>query len=149
MVFLQYILKQEKSSMIYQVLKVTLDNPTKINFGTPCKDYLSVLDIELPFEEMIKITEWRLKKWMKKKTEKDASMYSLSEKQKQHKISIIENEELKIQEYLSSGCCNVKLVKLIFKSKSQTKRKWKYADNLCTGCKLMEETGQEILGGGP
>ena len=94
------------------------------------------------------MTEWRLKKLMKEKTEKDASMYSLSEKQKQHKISIIENEELKIQEYLSSGCCNVKLVKLIFKSKSQTKRKWKYADNLCTGCKLMEETGQEILGGG-
>ena len=49
-----------------------------------------------------------------------------------------------------SGCCNVKLAKLIFKARSQTldiktQRKWKYADILCTGCLLKEETGQEIL----
>ena len=74
----------------------------------------------------------------------------LSEKEKETKISNIEYKNLDIQEYLSSGACNVKLAKLIFKARSQTldiktQRKWKYADILCTGCMLKEETGQEIL----
>ena len=39
---------------------------------------------------------------------------------------------------------------MIFKARSQTldiktQRKWKYTDNLCTGCNVKEETGQEIL----
>ena len=148
-VFLQYILKQEKSSMIYQVLKATLDNPTKNDFGKICKDYLNVLDIKLSFEEIEKLTEWSFKKLAKEKTEKAALKYLLSEKEKQSKISNIAYEKLKIQEYLSGGC-NVKLAKLIFKARSQTldiktHKKWKYADNLCSGCKVKEETGQEIL----
>ena len=79
-VFLQYILKQEKSSMIYQVLKVTLDNPTKNDFGETCKQYLSVLDIKLSFVEMEKMTVLRFKKLVKDKTEKAAFKYLLSEK---------------------------------------------------------------------
>ena len=149
-VFLQYILKQEKSSMIYQVLKVTLDNPTKNDFGKTCKDYLSVLDIKLSFEEMEKMTEWSFKKLVKEKTEKAAFKFLITEKEKQTKISNIEYKKLKIQEYLGSGCGNLKLAKLIFKARSQTldiktQRKWKYTDNLCTGCNVKEETGQKIL----
>ena len=39
---------------------------------------------------------------------------------------------------------------MIFKARSQTldiktHRKWKYSDNLCSGCKIKEETGQEVL----
>ena len=79
-VFLQYILKQEKSSMIYQVLKATLDNPTKNDFGKICKDYLNVLDIKLSFEEIEKLTEWSFKKLVKEKTEKAAFKYLLSTK---------------------------------------------------------------------
>ena len=149
-VFLQYILKQEKSSMIYQVLKATLDNPTKNDFGETCKQYLSVLDIKLSLIEMEKMTVLRFKNLVKDKTEKAAFKYLLSEKEKQTKISNIKYEKLEIQRYLSGEGCNVKLAKLIFKAKSQTldiktHRKWKYSDNLCSGCKLKEETGQEIL----
>ena len=39
---------------------------------------------------------------------------------------------------------------MIFKARYQTidiktHKKWKYADNLCSGCNVKEETGQEIL----
>ena len=96
------------------------------------------------------MTEWSFKKLVKEKTEKAAFKYLLSEKEKQTKISNIECKNLDIQEYLSSGACNVKLAKLIFKARSQTldiktQRKWKYFDILCTGCMSKEETGQEIL----
>ena len=106
--------------------------------------------VKLSFEEMEKMTEWSFKKLVKEKTEKAAFKYLITEKEKQTKISNIEYKKLRIQEYLGSGCGSVKLAKVIFKARSQTldiktQRKWKYADNLCTGCSVKEETGQEIL----
>ena len=85
-----------------------------------------------------------------RKTEKAAFKYLITEKEKQTKISNIEYKKRKIQEYLGGGCGNLKLAKLIFKARSQTldiktQRTWKYSDNLCTGCNLKEETGQQIL----
>ena len=99
---------------------------------------------------MEKMTEWSFKRLVKEKTEKAAFKYLLSEKVKQSKIADIEYKNLEIQEYLSSGCCNVKLAKLIFKARSKTldiktQRKWKYTDILCSGCRIDEESGQEIL----
>ena len=41
--FLHYILQQEKSSMIYKVLQATRDNPTKNDFVKTCESYLSQL----------------------------------------------------------------------------------------------------------
>ena len=58
--------------------------------------------------------------------------------------------KLEMQEYFSDGYCNKNLSKLIFKARSQTldiktQRKWKYADKICIGCRLKEESGDEIL----
>ena len=50
--FLQYILKQEKTSMIYQVLKATWEKPIKNDFIQTCEKYLDVLDIKLSFQEI-------------------------------------------------------------------------------------------------
>ena len=61
-VFLQYILKQEESSMIFQVLKATIENPTKNDFGKTCSGYLKILDIQLSFKEMKEMSEWSFKK---------------------------------------------------------------------------------------
>ena len=60
--YLQYILKQEKSSMIYQVLKATCDNPTKNDFVKTCQQYLDDLDIKLCFQEIEKMSMWTFKK---------------------------------------------------------------------------------------
>ena len=48
-IFLQYILKQEKISMIYQVFKATLENPTKNDFVQICTQYLVALDVKNVF----------------------------------------------------------------------------------------------------
>ena len=55
--FLQYILKQEKSSMMYQVLKATLENPLKNDFVTTCQKNLNVLGISLSFQEIENMLE--------------------------------------------------------------------------------------------
>jgi len=49
-IFLQYILKHEKSSMMYQVLKATWENPIKNSltddFVKICTQYLSTVEIK-------------------------------------------------------------------------------------------------------
>ena len=62
----------------------------------------------------------------------------------------IEYCELKMQEYFVDGNCSKKISRLIFKARSQTldiktQQPWRYADRTCIGCKIREESGQEIL----
>ena len=66
--FLQYILKQEKTSMIYQVLKATWEKPIKNDFIQTCEKYLDVLDIKLSFQEIENMSVWSFKKLVKTKT---------------------------------------------------------------------------------
>jgi hypothetical protein len=63
--FLQYILKQEKSSMMYQVLKATWENPIKNDFVKTCEEYLNILDINYPLKKLKKCLNGILKNWSK------------------------------------------------------------------------------------
>ena len=87
---------------------------------------------------------------MKQKTEEAGFRNLLGEKSKQSKIIDIEYKSLKIQDYLLDGNKNIELSKLIFKARGQTldiktQKKWRYSDNVCTGCDLNLETIEEIL----
>ena len=149
-VFLHYILKQEESSMMFQVLKATIENPTKNDFVNTCLGYLEILEIKMTLQEIKEMSEGSFKQLVKNRTKIAAFKYLLKEKEKQSKIANIFYEKLEIQEYLNSGQCSTKISKLIFKARSETldiktQRKWKYADRICIGCKQNEETGQEIL----
>ena len=67
--FLQNILKQEKSSMVYQALKATWENPIKNDFVKTCEEYMNTLDIKLSFDEIEEMFQWSFKKMVKAKTE--------------------------------------------------------------------------------
>ena len=66
--FLQYILKQEKTSMIYQVLKATCENPINNDFIQTCKKYLDILDIKISFQEIENMSLWKFKNLVKSET---------------------------------------------------------------------------------
>ena len=61
--FLQYILKQEKSSTVYQVMKASWENPIKNDFVKTCEEYMNTLDIKLSFDEIEEMFQWSLKNW--------------------------------------------------------------------------------------
>ena len=48
-IFLQYILKQDKESMMFKVFKATCENPIKNDFVEKCKKYLQQLNIKMSF----------------------------------------------------------------------------------------------------
>ena len=148
--FLQYLLKEDKESMIYQILKATQDNPLKNDFVSTCKKYMKILKIEISFEDIGKMTKNRFKNVLKEKTRQAAYKYLLEQKSKQSKISDIKYSKLKMQPYLAEGDRDISLSKLIFKARGRTldikmDKKWKYDDKSCSGCKINEETGEEIM----
>jgi hypothetical protein len=148
--FLQYILKQEKSAMISQVLKATRENSVKHNFVQTCMKYLKTLDISLNFEEIEKLSDRKFKKLLKEKSKVAAFNYLKKEQSKQTKIMDIHYDKLEIQEYLLCGDRDINISRLILKARGltldiKTQKKWIYSDRLCSGCTLNDESGNEIL----
>ena len=148
--FLQYILKQEKDSMVYQVLQATSEKSVKNDFVFRCKKYLEILKINLSFEEIAKMTKFSLNKLLKEKIRVAAFEYLKMQQSKQDKIKNIEYQKLEMQEYLANGDRNINLSKVIFKARGRNldiklQKKWKYDNKLCSGCKTNEESGEELL----
>ena len=147
---LQYILKQEKDSMIFNVLKVTSENFVKNDFVFTCKKYLETLNINLTFDEIAKMSKFNFNKILKERMRIVAFSYLENQQSKQEKIKEIKYSKLEIQEYLIHGDRNPKVSKLIYQARGQIldikmQKKWKFNDKLCNGCNLKEESGQEIL----
>ena len=87
---------------------------------------------------------------VKEKTATAAFKYLLEIKDRQTKISHIQYDGLKMQDYLLDGNRNIELSKVIYKARSltlniKTQKSWKYKDDLCVGCGEKSETGQEFI----
>ena len=92
---------------------------------------------------------WTFEKMVKERISEAGFSYLLEKVSKQN-ISHIKYDNLEIQEYLLDGNQNIKLAKLIFKTRSMTldlkmQKKWRYEDTTCIGCGVNNETGEEIL----
>ena len=98
--FLHYLLQQDKDSMVYKVLESTRQNPLNNDFVKTCEKYLKQLDINLTFEQIGLLSPWSIKKLVKEKTAAAAFKYLLEIKNKQTKISHIKYDNLEMQEYL-------------------------------------------------
>ena len=81
--FLQYLLKEDKESLIYNVLKATKENPLKNDFVKTCEKYLKILKIELSFEEIGNMSKNSFKKVIKDRVKVAAYSYLISEQEKQ------------------------------------------------------------------
>ena len=97
--FLQYLLKQEKTSMIFQVFQATSDNPIKNDFVQTCKKYLDELNINLSFEQIQAMSKWKMKKLLNEKISEAGFKY-LIEKISSQNISHIKYKKLEMQDYL-------------------------------------------------
>ena len=129
---------------------ITNDDPAKKYFVQTCKKYLKILNIDMSFEKIEKMSKTGWKKLIKEKTRLEAFKFLESEKSKQSKICEISYKRLEMQEYLLLGDRNPKVSKVVFKARSKTldvkvQRKWKYDDLYCSGCFQNEESPDEII----
>ena len=86
--FLQYILKQNKESMIFQVFKATEETSVKNDFVFTCKKYLETLKISLSFDEIENMSKFSFNKLLKEKVKVAAFSYLNIEKSKQERVRI-------------------------------------------------------------
>ena len=148
--FLKYILQQDKKSMMFKVFEATCENPVKKDFVKTCRKYLELLNINLSFDNITEMTKHKFKQMVKNSVSEAAFKYLLEEKGKQSKIANLEYSKLEIQEYLVVGNKNTEISKLLFKARGKsldikTHKKWKYDDDICVGCGVQKETETEIL----
>ena len=104
-VYLHYLLQQEKSSMVYKVLQATQNHPVKNDFVQTCTKYLEQLDINLTFDELAAMSQWKVKNLVKQKTYQAGFKY-LIEKASSQNIAHIKYKELNMQDYLLDGNVN-------------------------------------------
>ena len=130
--------------MIFQVFKATSDKSVKNDFVYTCKKYLEKININMSFEEVKNMSDFRFKKLSKEKMKIAAFEYLKTQQNKQDKIKNIEYEKFEMQDYLPEGDRNNEVSKDIFEARGMTldlklHKRWKYEDTLCTGCKVNEE----------
>ena len=87
-IFLQYILQQNESSMVSMVFKATCENPLQKDFVNTCKSYLEQIKIDLSFEQIRQMSLYKFKKLVKQKTQEAAFEYLIKKKNGQTKIQV-------------------------------------------------------------
>ena len=78
--------------MIYQVLMATMNSPIKNDFVQTCQKYLDFLKINLTFDQISKMSKWKMKNLVHEKVSQAGFSYLL-EKTSTQNVSNIKYEE--------------------------------------------------------
>ena len=149
--FLQYILKQEEDSLIYQVLEAQYKNPTKNDWILEVLENLQDFNIEQPFEEIMNMSKDKFKSIVTTASEKKALEYLNKVKMKHSKVRHIKHKSLELQCYLEPENVNSvqdsKFTFLIRTRMLDIKNNFenKYKDQNCIACEKETETQEHIL----
>ena len=120
LMFLHYILNEDKNSLIYRFLQAQIKNPVKDDWILTVMENLEELDIYLDLEVMASLSTDCCKKFIYEKIEKRVLCY-LNEIKLQHtKVMHIKHEQLELQSYfMPQNQINVQLTKFIFHAKTR------------------------------
>ena len=154
LIFLQYILQEEKNSLIYKFLKAQMDNSVTNDWCLTVAQDMEVFKLGVQVEEIETMSEAKFKALVKEK-EKEATLeYLNSEKiSKNHtKVMHIMHSELAMQDYLKPNTSTIEESKFTFLARSRMldvrnnfKGQYTHTDTLCPlGC-LDEDTQQHLL----
>ena len=149
--FLQYILKQEESSLIFKVLEAQYNNPAKNDWITTVLDDMEELELEVPLQQVAEMSKESFKNMVKNATDKRALEYLNCKKLKHKKVKHINHDKLELQEYLKSkNVYSIQEAKFLMSLRSRmldVKANYenKYYDTSCVACKSPEENQEHLL----
>ena len=116
LLFLQYILKQDKDTLMYRFFDVQSRYPQKGDWVLQIKEDLKEVNLNMTFDEISKISDYSFQSKVKKAISQSAFKWLISEKNKPRsntsKGSNLKYSELKIQDYflpndMSNAQCNL------------------------------------------
>ena len=108
LLFLYYILRQDKNSMIYRVFNSQLQNKSSKDWVTTVIQDLKYLNWSIEFNEIRKLKKIEFMNTLKRKIE-HKTLCDLVKKREMHsKVKILKHPILKMQQYLTSNNENMK-----------------------------------------
>ena len=152
--FLQYILKEEKDSLMYRFLMAQKDNPVKNDWCLMVMQDIEMYQLGLQVEEIEKMSEATFKAFFKKKEYETSLEYLNNEKiTKNHtKVMHITHSELSLQDYLKPNTSSIEESKFTFLARSRMiavrtnyKGQYTHTDTLCPLRCLDEDTQQHSV----
>ena len=148
--FLHYILKQDKTSLVSKVFHAQLSNPVKNDWAVTCKEDLAKIQIPHSLDEIRNLSKYSFKKIVREKISQSALKALVEEQQSLSKVKHLDFTELKLQEYLLPNKLDLRLSKFVFMLRSRMldvrcNFKNKYSDTLCPLCKADQDTQQHLM----
>ena len=118
--FLQYILQEQSSSLISQVLQAQSESPSKNDFILKVKEDQEDLEIDLSFEDIKSLSKDSFSNFVKKQLGEKALQFINKKKLEHSKVRHIKHDELKMQAYLqASNVRSVSLAKFLFSARTR------------------------------
>ena len=99
--FLHYILNDNENSLIYQFLKIQLQNPTQKDWGSEVNKDIEELNMGIMIEDIKNMPKNSFKKMVKTKVNESAFKYLISKKKS--KTKDVPHNSLNMQEYLEAN----------------------------------------------
>ena len=150
LMFLHYILHENKTSLINKFLQTQIKNATKRDWGSLIMKDIEDLNINLQLEDIEKMSKGAFKKIVKEQIKTHAFIYLQNNKKSKSRDVI--HEELNMQEYLAPNeseesvhakqfafKCRSRMLNLKYNMKNMGE------DILCSACGEEEETLLHIL----
>ena len=100
--FLKFLLNEDESSLVFQILQEQLNNELKHDWTETVRQDLAYLDIDLSMEEIKDTSEEDFKNEVREKTKMKAFEYLLNIKESQSKMNKLRYKNFEIQGYLKS-----------------------------------------------
>ena len=150
LMFLQYILKEDRNSLISRVFYAQDSNPLKNDWSLTCREDLKSLAINLTYEEIRDLSKDQFKRTVKRAVSIQAFRYLMTEKTKLSKVSHIDHAQLEMAEYLQPHKTSLSMARFIFHARCRmfdvkSNYKNRYPDLLCPLCCSVSDTQQHLL----
>ena len=147
---MQYISKEDKSSLIHNFLQAQLNQPTKNDWGEAILKDLSEFEINLSMGEIERMSELSFKSLVEKKEKEYTLKYLNTVKQGHSKVLHINHTVLEMADYLQpNGIINSE-AKFLFMVRSRMLEvrknfEGKHTNTLCPLCEVEPDTQQHLL----
>ena len=148
--YLQYLLKEEEDSLLFNVFKAQLENPSKDDWTTQVVKDMRDINLNISMECMKVMSKEVFSKNLKIAMSKAALKFLTVEKQKRSKVRDLAHDDLEMQNYLTPNGLSLKHAKLLFQLRSRmldVRKNFenKYDDLMCPLCKEKADTQQHVL----
>ena len=152
LLFLHYILNQDKKSIIYKVFKAQLKNKTSKDWVTTVKKDFKELNWITSFKEVKKMKKNEFANTVKRKIDQKTLNDLIKRKENHSKVKVLKHPVLKMQNYLTANNQKLRIedCQNIFKmrckvTKTKVNMKQMYNSLECRACRIERESDCHVL----